>query len=46
MAVPLLVVLMAGYMVIGLVARDYNWRTRAMVVGLAFVAPSWFYFFF
>ena len=44
MAVPLIVMLLGGYVVIGLVTREYNWRTRAVLLVLTFGAPAWFYF--
>ena len=46
MALPLLATLLGGYMVIGLVAKEYNWRTRAILLVLTFVVPPWFYFFY
>ena len=46
MAIPLLVTLLGGYLIIGLVAKGYNWRTRATLLVLTFVAPAWFYFFY
>ena len=46
MAIPLLAILLGGYIAIGLVAKEYNWRTRALLLMLTFAAPAWFYFFF
>jgi len=46
MALPLLVLLLGGFIVIGLVAERYDWRTRAILLVLTFAVPPWFYFFF
>ena len=46
MAIPLLVILLGGYVIIGLVAKGYNWRTRAILLVLTFGAPASFYFFY
>ncbi len=46
MALPLMAILLGGYILIGLVARRYDWRARASLLVLTFVVPPWFYFFF
>lgn len=46
MALPLLAILLGGYIGIGLVAKEYNWRTRAILLVLTFGVPPWFYFFY
>jgi hypothetical protein len=39
----LLVLLMGGYLVLGLKAREYTWRVRAGLVLLTFLLPTAFY---
>lgn len=46
MAIPLMAVLLGGYLAIGLLAKKYDWRARAALLVLTFGAPVWFYFFF
>ena len=46
MAIPLMAILLGGFIFIGLIAKSYSWRIRAIMLMLAFGAPGWFYFFF
>lgn len=45
MAVPLLALLLTGYLAIGWVAKEYTWRTRTVLLLVTSVVPAWFYFF-
>ncbi len=45
MAIPLLILLLGGYLTVGLVAKDYNWRTRAIILLITLFGPAWFYVF-
>ena len=45
MAVPLLLLLVAGYLAIGLFAKEYNWRIRATLTLVTIFVPAGFYFF-
>lgn len=45
MALPLLVMLLGAYLVIGLTARRYSFAVRALLLLVTVLAPAWFYFF-
>ena len=45
MAITLLVLLLGSFLTIGLVSKEYSWRTRATVISIAVFVPAWFYLF-
>lgn len=45
MAIPLIMLLLAGMVAVGLVAKKDDWRIHVVLMLLAFMGIAWFYVF-
>lgn len=45
MAIPLMIMLLAGYAAVGLAAKKDDWRIRAILMLITLLGTAWFYAF-